>query len=222
MVVDIIIILIFAISIAIAYVKGLSSIIYKIASWIVTIILVFVLCRPLTNLIIEKTSFDETISEKIQINLENNFKENLDNGIEIKAEDSNISNSVVNIINNYINEAKAKGSENIAKYVSDEISYIAVSAVVILALFIISGIISLIIKFVLEVIISLPLIGTMNKIGGIAYGIVRAFLIIYIILAIISLLSPTLADTGIIKAIKDSNIASIFYNDNIILKFLSK
>lgn len=222
MIVDIIIILIFVSSIAIAYVRGLSSVIYQLASWIITIILIFVLCRPITNVIIDNTTLDENISEKIQINLEDNFGENLEEGTSISEEDSNISNSVIDLINGYISEANEKGTENIAKYVSDEISYIAVSAIVILGIFIFARVISLILKFVLDVIVSLPVFGTVNKVGGIAYGVIRAFLIIYIVLAIISLLSPTLANTGLILAIKSSHIGSIFYNDNIILNFLQK
>ena len=222
MIVDIIIILIFVSSIAIAYVRGLSSVIYQLASWIITIILIFVLCRPITNVIIDNTTLDENISEKIQINLEDNFGENLEEGTSISEEDSNISNSVIGLINGYISEANEKGTENIAKYVSDEISYIVVSAIVILGIFIFARIISLILKFVLDVIVSLPVFGTVNKVGGIAYGVIRAFLIIYIVLAIISLLSPTLANTGLILAIKSSHIGSIFYNDNIILNFLQK
>lgn len=222
MIVDIIIILIFVSSIAIAYVRGLSSVIYQLASWIITIILIFVLCRPITNVIIDNTTLDENISEKIQINLEDNFGENLEEGTSISEEDSNISNSVIDLINGYISEANEKGTENIAKYVSDEISYIAVSAIVILGIFIFARVISLILKFVLDVIVSLPVFGTVNKVGGIAYGVIRAFLIIYIVLAIISLLSPTLANTGLISTIKSSHIGSIFYNDNIILNFLQK
>ena len=222
MLVDSIIILICVSSSVIAYVKGLSSVIYQLASWIITIILIFVLCRPITNVIIDNTTLDETISEKIQINLEDNFGENLEEGTSISEEDSNISNSVIDLINGYISEANEKGTENIAKYVSDEISYIAVSAIVILGIFIFARVISLILKFVLDVIVSLPIFGTVNKVGGIAYGVIRAFLIIYIVLAIISLLSPTLANTGLISTIKSSHIGSIFYNDNIILNFLQK
>ena len=61
MIIDIIIILIFVISIFIAYIRGLSSVIYQLASWIITIILIFVLCRPITNVIIDRTSLDENI-----------------------------------------------------------------------------------------------------------------------------------------------------------------
>lgn len=220
MIIDIIIILIFVISIFIAYIRGLSSVIYQLASWIITIILIFVLCRPITNVIIDRTSLDENISESIQVNLEENFGDDLEEGNTIDEEDSNISNSVINLINGYIEEAKKEGSENITRYVSDEISYIVVSAIVILGIFIFARVVSLLLKFVLEVIVSLPIFGTVNKIGGIAYGVIRAFLIVYIVLAIISLLSPTLANTEIISMIKSSHIGSIFYNDNVILNFI--
>lgn len=220
MIIDIVIILIFIVSIFIAYIRGLSSVIYQLASWIITIILIFVLCRPITNVIIDRTSLDENISESIQVNLEENFGDDLEEGNTIDEEDSNISNSVINLINGYIEEAKEEGSENITRYVSDEISYIVVSAIVILGIFIFARVVSLLLKFVLEVIVSLPIFGTVNKIGGIAYGVIRAFLIVYIVLAIISLLSPTLANTEIISMIKSSHIGSIFYNDNVILNFI--
>ena len=222
MIIDIVIILIFIVSIFIAYIRGLSSVIYQLASWIITIILIFVLCRPITNVIIDTTSLDENISESIQANLEENFGDDLEEGNTIDEEDSNISNSVIKLINGYIDEAKEEGSENITKYVSDEISYIAVSAIVILGIFIFARVVSILLKFILEVIVSIPIFGTVNKIGGIAYGVIRAFLIVYIILAIISLLSPTLANTEVISMIKSSNIGSIFYNDNIILNFIQR
>ena len=222
MIVDIIIILIFAISIFIAYIKGLTSVVYQLASWVITILLIFLLCRPITNVVINQTSLDETISSKIQANLEENFSENFEEGTEIDDEDSNISSSVINVINSYINEAKARGSSNIAKYVADEISYIAVSAIVIFGIFIFARVVSGLVKFILEVIVSIPIFGTVNKIGGIAYGVLRAFLIVYIILAIISLLSPTFSNTGFISSIKSSYIGSIFYNNNILLDYIQQ
>lgn len=222
MIIDIIVVLIFVVSIFIAYIRGLTSVVYQLASWVITILLIFVLCRPITNFLVNKTPLGETISAKIQVNLEENFKENFEEGTTIDNEESNISNSVINIINEYINEAKDEGVQNIAKYVSDEISYIAVSAIVILGIFIFARVVSMLLKFILEVIVSIPIFGTVNKIGGIAYGVIRAFLIVYILLAIISLLSPAIANTGIISEIKTSHIASIFYNDNIILNFIQQ
>ena len=215
-VVDIIIVLIFALSIFIAYKKGIVSVVYGIASWVIIFILVFVFYKPITNIVVDKTEFDEFISEKIEKNLESSFEdENV-----LSEENSNISSSFINIINEYVLEAEEKEADNIADYVANEISYDVVSGVVMIVLFVIAKIIMLLLQYVLEFIVSLPLIRSFNKTAGIVYGVVRAFLLIYIILAILSLVSPLLADTNVILFIKSSNIGSIFYNDNIILKFL--
>ena len=215
-IVDIIIILIFIISILIAYKRGIASVLYSLVGWVLIALFVFIFYEPITNIIIDKTEFDEFISEKIEANLEDSFEEeNL-----IEEENSSISNSFINIINEYVLEVEE--TENTAEYVASEISYMVISAIVMLVLFVIAKIIMLIVQYILEFIVSLPLIRTFNKVAGIIYGVLRAFVLIYIILAILSLVSPLLANTEIISFIKGSNIGSVFYNDNIILDFLNK
>lgn len=216
---DIVIVLIFVLSTIHAYRQGLNSLIYQIVSWLITIVALFVLCTPITNIVVNHTGFDEMISSKIETVLKDNFESNLEEGTEIK--DSNMSSSVTNMINNYIAQAKDKAVENTAGYVADQISYIVVFAVVVIVIFTFVRIISSMLKFVLDFVVCIPGISALNRVGGIIYGLVRAFITVYIILAVLSLISPLIANSGIISAIKDSNICSIFYNDNIILKFLS-
>lgn len=203
-------------------IKDYGSVIFHVVSWIITIVLVFVLCTPITNLIIDKTNFDDRVSSKIEQNLKNTYSKNFAEGTTISSDDSNISNAIVDVINDYIIEANEKEVENIAGYVANEITHIVISAVVILGLFIVARFISMLLKFTLDIIVRLPIFNTFNKIGGIIYGILRAFIVIYVILAVIALLSPTLTDSNLIALIKSSHIASIFYNDNIILNYLTK
>ncbi len=216
--VDIIIILIFIFSILHAYKRGLTLVIYQFVSLIITFIALLILCKPVTNWVTTNTNLDEFFSNKIQTTLGKSFEDNFNNGTLIESKDTNISNSVVNIINNYISEAKEKSENNVAEFVSNEISYIVVSAIVIIILYIVIRILTIFLKYFLTAIASLPIISTFDKSGGIIYGIIRGFLIIYILLAILSLLSPILAETGIVSIIKSSKICSIFYNNNILLK----
>ena len=217
-IVDLIIILIFAISILIAYLKGIASILYNIISWLLVVVCVCFLYEPITNIIIDKTGYDEFISEKVESNLDGLFED----GELIDTEDSNISNSFINIINEYVEEANEANVTNVEEYVADEISYMIVSVTVMVVIFIFVKVIMFLVQFVLEFIVSLPFIRSFNKFIGIIYGVIRAFLLIYIILAVLSLVSPLLSNTEIISCIKASNIGSIFYNDNIILDFLKK
>ena len=59
-----------------------------------------------------------------------------------------------------------------------------------LILFMLSRFLLLFIKFAAELVANLPIIKMFNKSGGLIYGIVKGFLMVYLILAIFSLISP--------------------------------
>lgn len=159
---DIVIVLIFVFSTIHAYRKGLNALLYQVLSWLITIVALFILCRPITNIVIDHTRFDEMISNKIETTLVENFGSNLENGTEIK--DSNMSSSVVDMINDYIAEAKDKAVQNTAGYVANEITYIVVFAIVVFVLFIIIRIIVSMLKFVLDFVVCIPGISAFNKV----------------------------------------------------------
>jgi hypothetical protein len=56
-----------------------------------------------------------------------------------------------------------------------------------------------------------------NKSGGLIYGILKGFFMIYLILAVFSLISPIIYEYGIIQSILDSSLGSNMYNNNLIL-----
>ena len=207
---DIIVILIFILSISHAYRRGLTILIYQFISLIITFVVLLILCKPITNLVVQNTGLDEFFVTKIQSTLENTFEENFKEGTLIDTDNTNISNTVVNMINKYITEAKENSTDNIANFVANEISYIVVSAIVVIILGITIRLLLILLKFCLITLSNLPIINTLDKSGGIVYGIFRAYLITYIILAILSLLSPMLANTGLTAFIKSSRICSIF------------
>ena len=61
-----------------------------------------------------------------------------------------------------------------------------------------------------------------NKSGGLIYGIIKGFLVIYAIFAILSVISPLISSWGVINAIEDSSLGSKMYNNNFILNILIK
>lgn len=215
---DIVIIAVFIISICQAFKRGLTMVIFQFVSLIVTLIAVLLLCKPITNFVVDKTGIDEFFSSKIESTLGKAFEENFTDGTLIKEDSTNISSSVVKMINNYITDAKQSSANSIAKFVADKLSYIVVSAIVVIVLCIVIRIATYFLKYLLYALSHLPIIRTLDKSGGAVYGLLRAYLIIYFILAILSLLSPLLADTGLIAVIKASKICSVFYNNNILLK----
>ena len=107
-------------------------------------------------------------------------------------------------------------------YIADKLSYYIISAIVIIGLFVVIRISTILLRGILAFITELPIISTFDKSGGIIYGAFRAFVIVYFVLAVLSLLSPLLANTGIISGINSSKICSRFYNNNLFLNIFVK
>ena len=75
----------------------------------------------------------------------------------------------------------------------------------------------LFIRFAAELIANLPVIRLFNKSGGLIYGVLKGFFIVYLLLAVFSLISPIIYEYGVIQAIQDSALGSGMYDNNLIL-----
>lgn len=72
----------------------------------------------------------------------------------------------------------------------------------------------------LETVAEIPIIKQFNEVGGIAYGILKGILIIYVILALISIIVPMLQNNAILEIINNSILTKFLYNNNLILMIL--
>ena len=196
--IDIILLLIIAISTFIGYKRGLIKIAFKFVGFILAIIISIVLYRPISNFIINYTPIDDAIEQAIENRLSSSSitKEEADNIIANYY--TNVKNSSISVV-----------SEGIAKTI------INISCMILV--FIISNIILLFLKFSGDLIAKLPLIKQCNSIGGFIYGLLEGFLLIYVFLAIVAILSPVIDINQFVNIINSSIITNIMYNNNIIL-----
>jgi hypothetical protein len=150
------------------------------------------------------------------------INEENENANVIIEEDAN-SKIVSKYINNFIEKEKQNIKEEESKIidnVSENVSVKIIKIAVAIIIFIIVKILLIFINIFADIIEKLPIIGKFNKIGGLLYGLLQALIIIYIGLAIISLISPTIKNSNLIKAINNSTIGKFFYDNNLILQIL--
>ena len=76
-------------------------------------------------------------------------------------------------------------------------------------------------KSLLTIFAKLPLINIVNKLGGAAYGFIKAILILYFILAVLSIITTFNSTWNFMYAIKASHIGGYLYNHNIIMNLFS-
>lgn len=217
-IIDLILIGILLLSTFLGYKKGLIGVAFKIISFIIALIITLILFKPISNYIITNTEFAKNIENVI---IEKLSTSEIEEG-QISKESTELPNVVVDYINGGIQDSVDQAKDSVVKVVAHNLTETAISIIVMIGIFIITRLLLLLVKTVLEVVAEIPIIKQFNEIGGIIYGIIRAILLIYVILAIISLIVPMLDNTTILTTINDSILTKILYNNNIILMIFFK
>lgn len=207
---DVIIVAIIALNVYLCYKKGLVNLAVGLIAVVAAIILSVILYKPVTNLIVEKTRFDESLSDTI---IETFAPEGAEGGqVRYVGILSYLETEVGNAINDTKNEVVYETAGAMAVKIINLIVFIVIFTVVRVALFALT--------FVADAITSLPILKQLDDVGGILYGLVKALLIIYAVLAIVSLVVSFINNTVITDAISSSFVTKFFYDNNIILKMI--
>lgn len=196
--IDIILIAIIALTTFIGYKKGLIKVAFGLISFLLAIVIAVVLYKPISGFIIKYTTLDDKIEQTVESKI---------------TSSDNIKDETDNFIANYYSDIKNATTAIIAKNISQTIINIGCMIIV----FIISNIILLFFKFSGDLIAKLPLIKQFNSAGGFIYGLLKGFVLVYIILALIAIASPVIEMNQLIKMINSSIITNIMYNNNVIL-----
>ncbi len=215
--VDLIILAVIALSIFLGYKKGLIGVAIKILSFFIAIVLAFVLCGPVATYITEKTTLDDNIQQSIHQMLEAKKDENVQTTIE---SDDNLPKFVTNYIEEEIEKVTTNAQNEIANVVSKKVTSAIINAISFIGIFIITKIALIFLKIFSEQIAKIPVLKQFNQAGGIAYGVLRGFFIVFLVLGIISLVAPLLQESMIIDTINNSILGNMLYNNNLLLKIL--
>lgn len=215
-IIDLIIIGIIGLCIFLGYKRGLTGSILKIISFILAIILTFIFYKPVASLIIDNTDWDENIKKSIIEMLDNEVEENG----KIEEESTNLPNVIVNYINETLGETVEKTKQEILVVAASNIATTIINAGSAVLVFIIARLLLIIVRVFAKFITDIPLIKQVDKAGGIAYGVIQGLVIIWIIVSILSCVSPLMEQTGIIEAINKSFLGGILYNNNLLLKII--
>jgi len=195
--IDLIILAIISISTIVSYKKGLIKVAFSLVSFILALVISIAIYKPVSNFIINNTSIDDNIEATISTRLYSSDTSN-----------EEIDNFVANYFSNIKNASTA--------VIADTISKSIINICCMIIVFIISNIALLLFRFIGDLFAKLPLIKQLNSVGGFLYGILKGFIIVYILLAIIAVLSPLVNMNELIVMINKSIIANIMYNNNII------
>ena len=216
-IIDAIVIGILILCIVIGYRKGLTGSLLKIISFVLALVIAFVLFKPVSTFIIDKTDWDENLEQGIRDTILSSDKQE---ELISQEENKNMPEVMINYINKTVEEAGNEAKEAVADATARQVAIMIINSGVWFALFLVSRIVLIFVRGLANIITNLPIIKQFDKIGGIIYGLVEAFIIIYGILAVLSFASPVVSGTGILEAVQKSFIGSVMYNNNLLLKLI--
>lgn len=215
-IVDLIIILIISACVYGGYRHGLARCLLKFLTSILAIIIALFSYKPFVNFIINNT----TIDDHIALSFEKVMNNNSGNNDKIVSDDSGLPKPIENYMNKNIKETVDEKKEAAISEVSKNAAILIIDIAGVIVIYIIAKIILKILTIFTDIISKLPIIKQCNKLGGIIYGILEAFVILLIICTIISIITPLIGDYTISNIILKSFIGKILYNNNIFLNLI--
>lgn len=207
---DVIIVAIIIGNVYLCYKKGLVNLAVGLIAVVAAIILSVILYKPVTNIIVENTEFDETIQNTI---VETFTPEGAEGGqVKYVGILSYLETELGNAVNQTQNDVVYETANAMAVKIINLIVFIVIFTAVRVILFALT--------FVADAITSLPILKQLDDVGGILYGLVKALLIIYVVLAIVSVIVSITANVTISDAITNSYVTKFFYEHNLLLDIL--
>ena len=216
MILDIVLIFIILIGVFIGYKKGFVKTIIKLGTFIIAFLIAFVLQSSVADFIGETLGFNNTISSAVENKL-----------IEITTDKEDKSEQDINIpvlekTINEINDVADEKKEEVILGWSNRVSTFIIRGISFIAVFIVVSILMGIIGLILDTIVELPVLKTLNGILGSVIEVILIVLRIAILLTIISFLSPLDILKPITNYINESCITKWIYENNIIVHIIGR
>lgn len=216
---DLIIIIVIGISAFVSYKKGFTKTFIKLISFFVAIILALLLYKPMAQFLKDNTQIDEWIVTNIvRINSEKE-EENIESKEEIneKSIQETIDNLPQNIKDSIgIEEIKDQAVETVTENLVNSI----LNIISMIGIYVIARLILVIVCFVLDGIMQIPVLKQINELLGLVLGILLGIIQIYTICAIITFLAQIVDLNSIVEYINSSLIAKMMYNNNLLIALI--
>lgn len=204
-IIDIVLVLFLLGSVYLGYKKGLVSVAVSLVAFIAAIIITVMLYRPIADMIIKNTDWDEKLQATIQSNVDSATTSNKKEG----------ENSITDEI---VEGTKKEILPETSKTVAVNIIY----GGTMIGLFIVSRLALLLINLVSGAITSLPIIKQFNEAGGIAYGLLRGVIIVYAIVMLLNLIISFDPNGALNDMMQSTILTKILMNFNIFNLFMKK
>ncbi len=214
--IDLLVIVVLLVSVFIGFKKGFLKTVTGLLAVMVSLILAITL-HPYVSEYLEKTPVYDTVyntASSVLITPKETTGKITDYG----AGNLNLPREFTNNMQETIETAK----ENTANKIAQTVAKASIKIISMLLIFIVARLLFFVVTLLAGIIKKLPLIGWGDSLLGALLGLIRGFLIVYIIFMAFTILASFSPENEWVRTIKYSEFAKILYNDNVLLDFIYK
>lgn len=223
---DYILIGIIILFVIIGFLKGFIKMVFELLSTIVSVIIAYMFYSQVSAWIIKNTGLYNFITDRVI------------QALNLKALTSNVTapqdqiqfiqnlNLPGFIKNNLIQQNNPViydllKATKLDEYIGGTIATLAINALSFVILFFIALFVLKILSHVFNIISKLPVIHQLNKLGGMAAGLIEGILLVWLICIVLSFIVSLQGDGQLQELINQSKVTYYFYNQNVILKYIA-
>ncbi|MBE7022088.1 MAG: CvpA family protein [Ruminococcaceae bacterium] len=193
--------------------KGLVRSIFSLGSFLLSLILALSL-YPAVSGFLE----DSTIGDYVRINVYKVFdSETAESQATQEEPDLHLPQS----LSSAITGAAEQATETVKESMAETVASLALKLLGILAVFLLVRVILWVVLLIFDAVAKLPVLKSANKLLGGALGAVYGVLAVYLILALLTLVTTFQAFNKPTELVLESKIVSQMYHQNILLQFLN-
>lgn len=232
MVLDIIVVSLALISGIVGIKKGMIAIVTKLVGFVLALVFGFMFYKSLASYLTQNYEFSAKITESIKNAIVSETQKSSESDAESAEDTEKVQEEYISISNilqkfnltgkiNLEEEQESLSQEKtLSDAVAEKITVYIMNIISFLIIFLGIIIVAAVLSLILGLIFSLPLLNSVNKIGGFVAEVALLMVKLWVVLGIISILSPMSFMTWVVGLIDSSTVIKFLYNHNILMQLI--
>lgn len=201
--------------------RGLFKVLLSVAGMIASIIVATYIAPSVSGYLEEHTMWDDNIAAYISEELSFSDSQNeTSKGVQVEViNDLPISETLkANILDNNNSEMySALDATGVYDYIAKSMAVVILNAAVFLVLVVVAHVFFVTLGKAAEGLTKLPIIRSIDKIGGLVLGAIQGLILIWILFLILSITSTSEISQEMIEAINQFSLLKLLYDNNLLL-----
>lgn len=232
MVLDIIVVSLALISGIVGIKKGMIAIVTKLVGFVLALVFGFMFYKSFASYLTQNYEFSAKITESIKNAIVSETQKSSESDAESAEDTEKVQEEYISISNilqkfnltgkiNLEEEQESLSQEKtLSDAVAEKITMYIMNIISFLIIFLGIIIVAAVLSLILGLIFSLPLLNSVNKIGGFVAEVALLMVKLWVVLGIISILSPMSFMTWVVGLIESSTVIKFLYNHNILMQLI--